>query len=396
MKVLVLTLSFGSGHVRAARALAEELARRESRAEVRVLDALEGCRLAFRACYVWPYWAMVRYAPALWEKFFNARVARMDEQTAPAWAFRRGCPQVFEEIERFAPDAIVAAEVAACEMAVNARRAGLTRARVVCVITDFEAEPVWVKPEVDAYAVADEGVREQLCAWGAPPEKVFVCGIPVAQDFRTRHDADATRARHRIEGDAPIVLLMGGGMGPTRMDEVATLLCESEVPMNLIAVTGHDARARRRLARVGPTHIGPTQRVGLHVLGWTDDVAALMQAASVLLTKPGGVTLAEAAECALPVVMFDRIPGPERLNAKRFADAGAGVTVRGPREAAAAAELLLRDERVCAAMSLRARELARPLAASDIARLALGEIGEGRTDSARARAASGLSRRMTA
>src|SRR5205085_1898263 len=106
----------------------------------------------------------------------------------------------------------------------------------------------------------------------------------------------------------------------------------------------------------------------LHVLGWTDDVAALMQSASVLLTKPGGVTLAEAAECALPVVMFDRIPGPERLNAKRFADAGAGVTARGPREAAAAAEFLLRDERVRAAMSLRARELSRPRAASDLAR----------------------------
>src|SRR5947209_17793261 len=134
MRVLVLTLSFGSGHVRAARALAEELSRQQPRAEVRVLDALEGCRLAFRAGYVWPYWAMVRYAPALWERFFAARSARMDEQTAPAWAFRRGCPQVFEEIGRFAPDIIVAAEVAACEMAAIARREGLTSARVVSVI----------------------------------------------------------------------------------------------------------------------------------------------------------------------------------------------------------------------------------------------------------------------
>src|SRR5256714_12016059 len=341
MKVLVLTLSFGSGHVRAARAVAEEIARREPRAEVRVLDALEGCRLAFRAGYVWPYWAMVRYAPALWEKFFNARVARMDDQPAPAWAFRRGCPQVFEEIERFAPDAIVAAEFAACEMAVIARRARLTRARVVCVITDFEAEPVWVKPEVDAYAVADEGVREQLCAWGAPTEKVFVCGIPVGPDFRARHVAEATRARHGIKDDAPIVLLMGGGMGPTRMDEVAALLCASEVPLNLVAVTGHDARARRRLARIRSARVGSTQRVRLRVLGWTDDVAALMQSASVLLTKPGGVTLAEAAECALPVVMFDRIPGPERLNAKRFADAGAGVPGARPRGGAASGQLLL-------------------------------------------------------
>jgi processive 1,2-diacylglycerol beta-glucosyltransferase len=171
--------------------------------------------------------------------------------------------------------------------------------------------------------------------------------------------------------------------------------------MNVVAVTGQDARARRRLARIRRARaeasgVGPTQGARLRVLGWTDDIAALMQSASVLLTKPGGVTLAEAAVCALPVVMFDQIPGPERLNAKRFADAGAGVEARGPREAAAAAEFLLRDERVRALMSLRASELARPHAATDIARIARGEIGEGRTDSTHARVAPEFSRRMTA
>jgi len=129
MRVLVLTLSFGSGHVRAAEAVARELARQAPGADVRVVDALADSRALFRACYVWPYWVMVRRAPALWERFFNARVARMDEHTAPAWALRWGCPRVFKSIAEFEPDVIVAAEVAACELAVLARRAGLTAAR---------------------------------------------------------------------------------------------------------------------------------------------------------------------------------------------------------------------------------------------------------------------------
>ena len=95
MKVLVLTLSLGSGHVRAAQVVARELARQAPDAEVRVVDALAGCRALFRAGYVWPYWAMVRYAPTLWARFFAARVARKDEQTAPVWALRWGCAQVF-------------------------------------------------------------------------------------------------------------------------------------------------------------------------------------------------------------------------------------------------------------------------------------------------------------
>ena len=39
--IMVLTLSFGSGHVRAAKTIADELLRQEPKAEVCVVDALE-------------------------------------------------------------------------------------------------------------------------------------------------------------------------------------------------------------------------------------------------------------------------------------------------------------------------------------------------------------------
>ena len=369
-RIFVLTLSFGSGHVRAAQAVAAELKRQAPQAEVRVVDALAQCRWLFRAFYVWPYWAMVRYAPALWKRFFEARVTHRHEQTAPAWAFRYGCPEVFEEIESFKPDTIVAVEVAACEMAVIAKREGKTSARIINVITDHEAEPVWVKPEVDWYVVADERVRGQLCGWGAEPEKIAIFGIPTDAGFSVARDAVAARDRLRIKDNLPIVLLMGGGQGPTRMDEIAARLCQGELEMHLVAIAGRDARAHQRLTR-----ISSTGKVKLHILGWTEDVASLMHTASVLVTKPGGLTLAEAAQCSLPVVMFDRIPGPETLNAERFASKGAGVLTHNVKETVVAVENLLLDESLRASMSFSSRKLARPRAAGDVARLALDGLG---------------------
>lgn len=362
-RILVLTLSFGSGHLRAARFVAEELKRQSPQAEVRIVDALERARRLFRALYVWPYWIMLRYAPVLWKKFFERRVARQSEQTAPAWGFRYGCPEVFDRIERFEPDTIIAVEVAACEMAVIARRAKLTSARIVNVITDHGAEPVWVKPEVDVYAVADEGVRDQLRAWGAEPGKIFVSGIPTGEAFQL---VPYSRISRRMSDDLPLVLLMGGGMGPTRMDEIAASLCESELPMRLVAIAGRDARAYKRLAR-----INSRGSVKLEVLGWTEDVAALMREAALLVTKPGGLTLSEAAQCGLPLIMFGGIPGPETLNAERYASAGAGIIARSVPDAAQAVEELLLDDARRAAMSLSSRKLARPDAARDIARLAI-------------------------
>jgi processive 1,2-diacylglycerol beta-glucosyltransferase len=330
---------------------------------------------------------MVRYAPSLWGRFFAARVARGDAATAPTWAFRQGCAHVFELIESFRPETIAACEVAACELAALAKREGLTGARLVNVITDHEAEPVWVTTEADAYAVADEGVREQLCAWGAPPERVTVCGIPTDEAFRTRHDTEETRRRHGIRDQSPVVLLMGGGMGPTRMDRVAASLCRAGVPLHLVAVAGRDARAWRRLSRVEAQ-----PPVSLRVLGWAEDVAALMQAASVLVTKPGGLTTAEAALSSLPSVFFDAIQGPEQRNAARVTEAGAAVIADSPEAAAAAALSLLRDSEARARMSKHARRLSKPDPAAVIARLALNagaqDVSDVRDLNARARTAA--------
>ncbi len=174
---------------------------------------------------------------------------------------------------------------------------------------------------------------------------------------------------------------MGGGMGPTRMDEVARQLGESKVPMHIVAVTGHDQRVRRKLE-----NLNAKAPVRLQVLGWTDDAAALMQAATILVTKPGGLTIAEAALCSLPTIFFDPIPGAEFVNAKRMVDAGAAVISKGASETSSMVVELLRNEPSRRVMSLRASKMARPNARREIAQHVLDL----------ATPAKEMSRRMTA
>jgi processive 1,2-diacylglycerol beta-glucosyltransferase len=371
-RVLVMTLAFGSGHARAASAIAGEVRRQAPGVKVLVVDALGGSRPIFRALYVWPYWFMVRYAPRLWRRLFWARIRNTHRQTAPGWAFGFGCPAVFRTLTDFDPDVIVAAEVGATEIAAHARRRGLTAAPIVSVITDHHAEPAWVQPEVGTYAVADVVVRAQLIAWGARAESVVVAGIPTDAGFQLTADRAATRARHGLHDDRPLVLLMGGGMGPTRMDRVAAGLCATGRPIHVVAVAGHDRRARRRLDAVRGT-----ANTTLMVRGWIDDVPALMQSAAVLVTKPGGVTCAEAAACGVPVVMFDPIPGPEEHNAERLVQAGAGVLAHGSQQTAAAVLGVLDDHTAREDMAKRIRAIGSPSAAATIAEAVLG-TGRGR------------------
>jgi processive 1,2-diacylglycerol beta-glucosyltransferase len=363
-RILVLTLSFGSGHPRAAQTIAKELKHLAPAAQVSVIDALERCSWWFHAFYAAPYWLMVRHFPRAWRRLFEARVRNRHSRTAPEWAFRVGCSQVFDAISRINPDMFTAVEVAACEMAAIAKREGFTAARLIGVITDHEAEPVWVKEEVDAYAVADETVREHLILWGTPRKKIEVTGIAVDVSFAK------ARPKRSLNSDShtqPLVLLMGGGMGPTRMDQVAERLCQSGVPMQIVAVAGHDRRVQKKLSQ-----LRAEAPVSLRVVGWAGDVAVLMQAATLLVTKPGGLTISEAALCGLPAVLFDALPGPEERNAARLASGGAALITGGVEETVAAVISLLRDEQTRRDMSLKARKLASPDAATNIARIVLG------------------------
>jgi len=205
-----------------------------------------------------------------------------------------------------------------------------------------------------------------MISWGAPADRISVCGIPIDAAFDIPRNRKATRLRYGINGDAPMVLLMGGGMGPTRMDQVVEVLSASDTAMHIVAVTGKDNRAMRRLER-----LKAKAPVSLRVVGWTNEVAALMQDARILVTKPGGLTIAEAALCSLPLVFFDPIPGAEFVNARRMVDAGAALVTHGASETAQAIISLLKDDVAIDAMALRSQTMARPNARREIASLAL-------------------------
>jgi len=384
-RVLVLTLSFGAGHLSAARNIIGEFQKQMPDADLRLIDALDESGFLFRVFYVWTYWAMIRYAPKLWKKFFESRVKRRDEQTAPVWIWKKGCRNVFEEIRRFSPHLIIAAEVGASEIAVIARRENLTNASIVNVITDFEAEPIWVKPEISAYFVTNEAVKNQLADWGADKAKIEVCGIPISKSFNRIYDSEETKARFGLD-DRPIVLLMGGGMGPTRMAEVALHLLTSGENLQIVALPGKDEKAALELKK-----LSSTTTVSLRIHNWTSLIAPLMQAAQILATKPGGLTLTEAAACGLPLVLFDTIPGPEETNAQSFIAAGAAVLTEHPQKTADEILRILNDEETRRQMSVNCRKLARPDAACRIVESAKGKINRTQPDEKAAVALKNLS-----
>jgi len=92
-----------------------------------------------------------------------------------------------------------------------------------------------------------------------------------------------------------------------------------------------------------------------------------LRAADILVTKAGPNTLAEAFVMGLPTVLYTAIPGQEEGNVALVSKYGAGVWAPGPRKSVAAVMSLLDDPNRRKRMARRARSLATPDAAEEIA-----------------------------
>ena len=363
-RILILTLSVGAGHVRAAEVVQRALYDCIDPVEVRLLDALKVARSWFLTLYVRPYWWMLRRAPGLWRWLFERRQRKLHSATAPRWVFRRGCKEVLERLKTYAPHLVIANEIGAVEIAVLGKREGWFNAPILAVQTDFQTEPPWVQPEIDVYCVASEGARSQLVKWGISPNRILVCGVPVDPVFGIPFDKSELLRGLGLDSQRPVVLVMGGGMGPAPLDAIIERLELCGFPLQVLAVAGHNRTQEQALE-----HLRGKVALDLHVFGWADTIAEFMAAADLLITKPGGLTTTEALSAGLPMIVTQPIPGPEEQHLRYLEQQGVAVPAKTLEEIPQLVTRMLSKPEALAEMSRRQRDMSRPDAAHAIAQV---------------------------
>jgi processive 1,2-diacylglycerol beta-glucosyltransferase len=371
-RIFILTLGVGAGHVNAAEVVQRALYDCIDPVEVRLLDALKVARSWFLTLYVHPYWWMLRRAPGLWRWLFERRQKKHHRATAPSWVFRRGCRKVLEQLREFNPQLVIANEIGAAEIAALGKREGWHNAPILAVQTDFQTEPPWAQPEIDVYCVASEGARSQLANWGVSPNRILLCGIPVDPAFGYSFDRSELLRALGLDSRRPIVLVMGGGMGPAPLDAIVESLESCSLPLQVLAVAGHNLALKQALER-----LRRKVTFELHVFGWADTIPELMAAADLLITKPGGLTTSEALAAGLPMIVTYPIPGPEERHVRYLERHGVAVQAKTLSEIPRLVTRLLRVPEKLAEMSRRQRDMARPDAAHAIAQISRALLEKG-------------------
>ena len=149
---------------------------------------------------------------------------------------------------------------------------------------------------------------------------------------------DAKRAFGIPEGHKHLVMMCGSmGCGPI-MSIARRIGRNLPDDQDLTIVCGTNKQLYRRLER----RFYDSKNV--HVRSYVKDMALLMDSADLYLTKPGGISVTEAASMRLPMVFIDAVAGCEEYNKDFFLRAGGAVTGQTPKEIARTSLRLLSDE----------------------------------------------------
>jgi processive 1,2-diacylglycerol beta-glucosyltransferase len=366
-RVLILTASYGSGHTAAARCLARAFER--ERCAVTVVDHFrELVSPLFERASRALYYAILRRAPLLWSIGYALGDWMASDSPLALGVTRMGARRLAALLETLSPDAVVtvhATPAIAMSTLVAERRRTPPHTSVV---TDFVAHNQWIARHIDCYCVAADEVKHEFIARGIPANRLVVTGMPVRADFAEPVDPAAARAALGLSDRAPVVLAMAGSHGSLgRLPDVVRALDALERPLQGLVVAGHDARLQQTLERL-------TDGTRVRTLGYVEDVRRLMAAADLLVTKAGGLTLAEAMAAELPVLAYGSLPGQERRNERFAARKGIGLVARSYLELVHLLDRALADPDLLDRLRARTRGVRRPDATQRVVAAVLAQL----------------------
>ncbi|QBB70118.1 galactosyldiacylglycerol synthase [Pseudolysobacter antarcticus] len=371
-KILVLSVSAGAGHMRAAEALRSHAEVAHGDVHALHLDVMNFVSSAFRKLYTNAYIKLVEKHPALWGMLY--RMTSEAEPDATLQKMRRGIERLntkalLRAIDAFAPDAIICTHFLPAEILQHEIKQARLHAPVWVQVTDFDLHKMWVMPHMAGYFAANDEVAFRMRAAAIAPATIHVTGIPIMPAFAQPLSREECAREFGIDPARPTFLLMGGGAGVGQLDQVAERLMTAAKDFQLVVLAGKNVAVLGKLQKLAAQHPGR-----LFAQGFTHHVERLMACADLVITKPGGLTSSECLAMGVPMIVHSPIPGQEERNADYLLEQGAAMKAVDTLGLEFRIQMLLAEPRRLQLMRDKAAALGRPDAAANVLRIVLSAL----------------------
>jgi len=331
-KVLLVYASIGAGHEKACKALEEAF--KSIGVDTITEDFISNTPRALRLIIKDTYLQIIKYIPEAYDLAYRFTL-HMDIKEAQGLArfiSLTGYPFFKSMFERVSPDIVISTHPLTTIGFSMIKRKDAPNLRLINVLTDFHILNLFLAQGVNFHTVPNEHLLENYKnKYRRNVPLILPLGVPVSLNFLKNVDIYEARKLLGFNNDEKIVLVMAGGLGLSGIVEVAETIVDVSFKekITIVFLAGKNEKTLRELSRVKGEKVKANR---ILYIPWTEDVWLYMKAVNMLISKAGGVTIAEAALCGLPLVIYRPLPGQERINANFLNSHSAAIVAKNKEE----------------------------------------------------------------
>jgi processive 1,2-diacylglycerol beta-glucosyltransferase len=362
--LVILSVSAGAGHTRAAEAVRAAAARSHPGLSVVHLDVMELVPRLFRRIYADSYLRIINRHPAFWGYLYHASDQAKPDSTLTRLREaleRLNTRKLMQRLAELAPRRVLCTHFLPAQLLARLRRSGTCDIPTWVAVTDFDVHLLWVHQGLSGYCAAAEEIAVRMQDRGLADTRIAVTGIPVDPAFAAPPArAEAARALG-LDPARKTLLLMSGGHGVGDLAGIATRLLAIPGDFQVVAMAGRNADLLARLHELATAHPGR-----VFPQGFTTTPERVMACADLAITKPGGLTTAECLALGLPMIVVSPIPGQEERNADHLLEHSAALKAHDAAGLEFRVRRILGEPGLLPRLAAAARSLGRPDAATQV------------------------------
>jgi processive 1,2-diacylglycerol beta-glucosyltransferase len=336
--ILILSASYGGGHNQVARALTQALQIQAPGIKIITIDYSDLLAPLFSRITQFGYTQSLRHFPVGYALYYQATGKISPDSFWQKSLNRMGYTELIMLVNRLRPKVIISTFPLPAGVLSKMKSTGHLNVPNVTVITDISVHSQWIHPYTDLYLVGSDEVVTGLSTRGINPEKVVATGIPILPVFQKRYDQSKVRREFGLRPDTKLVLFMGGSEGIFGTTNFHDLIKNIKAPVEAVVITGSNRELYEKLTAVNLHY------PEIKIYSYVENVAGLMETATVLVTKAGGITVSEALAKGLPMIIYKPSPGQEEANAVYLRRHRAAIVAKGEQRLQAIIQRFVDDE----------------------------------------------------
>ncbi len=317
MEALILSCSTGGGHNSAAHAIEKELKNRGWKTTFFDPYTLRSQAMANRVGGA--YVSLVRHTPELFGLVYAIGQGYEAGERAFGWfnpvlaVQRKTALALKAYLDTHPMDLILCTHPYPALMITWLKARGHVLPPSIMIATDYTCIPFEADIRTDWMVVPARELVRTFNEHGVELSRILPLGIPVDPAFTHPKDKAKAAKDLGLDPDCRYILVGGGSMGVDFIWDVLSRIrpiLQDQPDLRVLVLCGSNQGLYKKIAALKQASVQP--------LPFTDRMPDYLSLASLYITKPGGLSITEAAACRTPLLLMQAIPGCETANAHFF------------------------------------------------------------------------------